>query len=164
MRAALLDEIHPGEILLDEFLKPRGIPTWEFTADAGVAPGHVSRLVRGRQPICLRTADCLGRYFGREPRYWVNFQVEYDMRIARDRLRSERQDEADKVLRTKLADALAQGESVASRGDIARERHAEGKPVYIGDPAEPGTLIRIGADGIRCRGRMINRLFVPDDA
>ena len=69
----------------------------------------------------------------------------------------------DKMLRTKLAKALARGESREEREDILKERHAEGKPVYIGHHETPGKLIQINPDGSRLSGRMINRQFVPDE-
>lgn len=72
-------------------------------------------------------------------------------------------DMSDKAVRSKLAGALAQRESVADRGDVMRARHAEGKPVYIGDPEASGKLIQIRPDGTRIRGRMIRRQFVPDE-
>ena len=71
--------------------------------------------------------------------------------------------DSDLMLRTRLANALARGESKEERGDLLRERHAEGKPVYIGHPQIPGKLIRISPDGKRVSGRMINRQFVPDE-
>lgn len=70
---------------------------------------------------------------------------------------------SDRVLRDRLANALARNESVAERSDIMRARHAEGKPITIGDPKAPGELIRIYPDGRRIRGRMVKRQFVPDE-
>lgn len=70
---------------------------------------------------------------------------------------------SDRLLRDRLANALARNESVAERGDIMRARHAEGKPITIGDPKTPGKLIRIYPDGRRVRGRMVKRQFVPDE-
>ena len=69
----------------------------------------------------------------------------------------------DKSLRRKLADELNREESVAARRDTVRERHAAGKPVYVGDPHNPGKLIQMLPDGRRIRGQMVNRKFVPDD-
>lgn len=80
--AKLLDEIHPGEILLEEFMKPMGITARRLAADIDVSPSRISELVNGRRPITADTALRLGLYFGMEPRFWMNLQAEYDMRIA----------------------------------------------------------------------------------
>ncbi|NWG31916.1 MAG: HigA family addiction module antidote protein [Rhodocyclaceae bacterium] len=86
----LLDEIHPGEILLEEFMKPLGITARQLASDIDVSPSRISEIVHGRRPITADTALRLGLYFGMEPRFWINLQAEYDMRIAirelRDRL------------------------------------------------------------------------------
>lgn len=86
----LLDEIHPGEILLEEFMKPLGITARQLASDIDVSPSRISEIVHGRRPITADTALRLGLYFGMEPRFWINLQAEYDMRVAirelRDRL------------------------------------------------------------------------------
>ncbi len=80
--AALLDEIHPGEILLEDFLKPLGITARQLAADIDVSPSRISELVNGHRPITADTALRLGLFFSMEPRFWLNLQTEYDMRIA----------------------------------------------------------------------------------
>ncbi len=77
----LLNEIHPGEILLEDFMKPMGISGRQLSADIDVSPSRISDLVRGQRPITADTALRLGIYFGMEPRFWINLQAEYDMRI-----------------------------------------------------------------------------------
>lgn len=79
--AKLLDEIHPGEILLEDFMKPMGISARKLSADIDVSPSRISEIVHGHRPITADTALRLGLYFGMEPRFWVNLQSEYDMRI-----------------------------------------------------------------------------------
>jgi antitoxin HigA-1 len=79
--AKLLDEIHPGEILLEDFMKPMGISARKLSADIDVSPSRISEVVHGQRPITADTAMRLGLYFGMEPRFWVNLQSEYDMRI-----------------------------------------------------------------------------------
>jgi uncharacterized protein YicC (UPF0701 family) len=69
---------------------------------------------------------------------------------------------ADQALRNNLAAELSREESADERQDIVRERHAAGKPVYIGDPDAPGKLIQILPGGGRIHGRMVERKFVPD--
>ncbi|MCX8145391.1 MAG: HigA family addiction module antitoxin [Azovibrio sp.] len=85
--AKLLDEIHPGEILLEEFMKPLGITARQLAADIDVSPSRISEIVHGRRPITADTALRLGLYFGMEPRFWINLQAEHDMRIAMRELR-----------------------------------------------------------------------------
>ncbi len=80
--AELLDEIHPGEILLEEFMKPMGITARRLAADIDVPPSRISEIVHGTRPITADTALRLGLFFEMEPRYWTNLQSEYDMRMA----------------------------------------------------------------------------------
>lgn len=80
--AVLLDEIHPGQILLEDFMKPLGITARQLAADIDVPPSRISELVNGHRPITADTALRLGLFFSMEPRFWLNLQTEYDMRIA----------------------------------------------------------------------------------
>ncbi|UCV30431.1 HigA family addiction module antidote protein [Ferribacterium limneticum] len=80
--AELLDEIHPGEILLEDFMKPMGISARQLAADIDVSPSRISELVHGNRPITADTALRLGLFFSMEPRFWLNLQTEYDMRVA----------------------------------------------------------------------------------
>jgi addiction module HigA family antidote len=77
----LLDEIHPGEILLKDFMKPMGISARQLAADIDVSPSRISELVKGKCPITADTALRLGLFFSMEPRFWMNLQAEFDMRI-----------------------------------------------------------------------------------
>ena len=77
-----LDEIHPGEILLEEFMKPMGISARQLAADIDVSPSRISEVVNGLRPITADTALRLGLFFSMEPRFWINLQTEYDMRVA----------------------------------------------------------------------------------
>jgi len=79
--AKLLDEIHPGEILLEDFMKPMEITARKLAADIDVSPSRISELVHGKRPITADTALRLGLFFGMEPRFWLNLQSEYDMRV-----------------------------------------------------------------------------------
>lgn len=80
--AAPLDEIHPGEILLEDFMKPLGISARQLAADIDVSPSRISELVHGNRPITADTALRLGLFFNMDPRFWLNLQMEYDMRMA----------------------------------------------------------------------------------
>jgi addiction module HigA family antidote len=89
MMTKLLDEIHPGEILLEDFMKPMGITARQLSADIDVSPSRVSDIVHGNRPITADTALRLGLFFSMEPRFWLNLQSEYDMRIAKRDLQSQ---------------------------------------------------------------------------
>ncbi len=78
--AKLLEEIHPGEILLEDFMKPMGITARQLAVDIDVSPSRISEIVHGTRPITADTALRLGLFFGMEPRFWLNLQSEYDMR------------------------------------------------------------------------------------
>jgi len=78
----LLDEIHPGEILQEEFLTPMGISGRRLAADLDVPPSRVSEILHGTRPITADTAVRLGVYFKMNPRFWMNLQTEYGMRVA----------------------------------------------------------------------------------
>lgn len=77
----LLDEIHPGEILLEEFLKPLNITSLRLASDVDVSPSRISELINGNRPVTADTAFRLGLFFNMEPRFWLNLQSEYDMRM-----------------------------------------------------------------------------------
>ena len=76
----LLDEIHPGEVLREDFMRPMGISARQLAADIDVSPSRISELVNGNRPITADTALRLGLFFGMESRFWLNLQSEYDMR------------------------------------------------------------------------------------
>ncbi|MYM25215.1 HigA family addiction module antidote protein [Duganella sp. FT135W] len=80
--AKLLDEIHPGAILLEDFMKPMGITAQRLAADMDVAPSRISDIINGKRPITADTALRLGLFFGMEAHFWLHLQSEYDIRIA----------------------------------------------------------------------------------
>ena len=84
----LLDEIHPGEILIEDFMKPMHITARKLAADIDVPPSRISEIVRGHRPVTSDTALRLGLYFNIDPRFWLNLQSEYDIRIATRNLMS----------------------------------------------------------------------------
>jgi addiction module HigA family antidote len=79
----LLDEIHPGEILLEDFMKPMKITARQIAADIDVSPSRISEIIHGARPITADTAIRLGLFFGMDPKFWLNLQMEYDMRNAK---------------------------------------------------------------------------------
>jgi addiction module HigA family antidote len=89
MKTKLLDEIHPGEILLEDFMKPMGITSRQLAADIDVSPSRISEITHGARPITADTALRLGLFFSMEPRFWLNLQSEFDMRVAQRNLQKE---------------------------------------------------------------------------
>ena len=86
MADQLLNEIHPGEILLEEFMKPMGITARQLSSDMDVSPSRISDIVNGTRPITADTALRLGLLFSMDARFWLNLQTEYDVRMARRNL------------------------------------------------------------------------------
>lgn len=76
------DPIHPGEILLEEFLKPMGISPYQLAKDIGVPQYWISEIAHGKRRITSDTALRLGRFFGMEAQFWVNLQARYDLLCA----------------------------------------------------------------------------------
>ncbi|MFI5293859.1 MAG: HigA family addiction module antitoxin [Thermodesulfovibrionales bacterium] len=78
--------IHPGEILVKEFLEPLGISQYRLAKDIGVTPRRINEIVHGRRAISADTALRLSQFFGMEAQFWMNLQSRYDMEVTRDRL------------------------------------------------------------------------------
>ncbi|HMK56294.1 MAG TPA: HigA family addiction module antitoxin [Dissulfurispiraceae bacterium] len=78
----LLEPIHPGEILLEEFMKPLGISINRLSRDISVPPGRISAIVNGKRAITADTALRLSRYFGTSPEVWMGLQADYEIRTA----------------------------------------------------------------------------------
>ena len=74
--------IHPGEILLEEFLIPMGISQNKLSLDLRVPAPRINAIVRGKRSISADTALRLGRYFKMEPQFWLNLQSNYDLGVA----------------------------------------------------------------------------------
>ena len=79
----LLDPIPPGEILLEEFMRPLDLSATQLARDIDVPPGRITEIIKGKRAITADTALRLGKYFGVSPEIWLNLQVDYDMRVAR---------------------------------------------------------------------------------
>ena len=86
--AKLLEQIHPGEILLEDFMKPVGISARQLASDIDDSPSRISELLNGQRPVSADTVLRLGLFFGMEPRFWLNLQSEYDIRVADRELRA----------------------------------------------------------------------------
>ncbi len=78
--------IHPGEILVAEFLEPMGITQYRLAKDIGVTPRRINEIVHGRRAISADTALRLSHVFGMEAQFWLNLQSRYDMETAREKL------------------------------------------------------------------------------
>jgi antitoxin HigA-1 len=83
-----LAPVHPGEILIEEFLKPLGLSQYRLATDISVSPRRVNEIVHGKRAITADTALRLARYFGNSERFWLNLQARYDLEIEKDRLGS----------------------------------------------------------------------------
>ncbi len=83
---AKLEPIPPGEILVEEFLKPLGISQNRLARDIGVPPPRINAIVQGKRAITADTALRLGRYFGMEPEFWMHLQARYELDLEIDAL------------------------------------------------------------------------------
>jgi len=84
--ATRMKPMHPGEILMEEFLRPMDLTQYRLARDIGVQPTRINQIVKGRSGISAGMALRLGRYFGTSARFWMNAQAHYDLEVARDRL------------------------------------------------------------------------------
>jgi antitoxin HigA-1 len=78
--------IHPGEILLEEFLNPMGISQYKLAKDISVHPRRINQIVHGKRSISADTALRLSKYFGQSERFWLNLQARYDLEVEKDKL------------------------------------------------------------------------------
>ena len=82
----MLSPIHPGEILLEDFMKPLGLSQYRLAQDIGVTPIRISQIVHGKRAITVDTAMRLARYFGTSAAVWLRLQVRYDLEVAETEL------------------------------------------------------------------------------
>ena len=86
MPRSRLSPVHPGEILLEEFLKPFEISQYRLAREISVPPRRINEIVRGLRSISADTALRLARYFGTSERFWLNLQTRYDLEAEKERL------------------------------------------------------------------------------
>jgi addiction module HigA family antidote len=86
MPSKRLAPVHPGEILLEEFLVPMEISQYRLAKDISVSPRRINEIVHGQRSITADTALRLSRYFGTSERFWLNLQTGFDLEVERDRL------------------------------------------------------------------------------
>ena len=81
-----MDPVHPGEVLLEEFLKPLDISQNRLALDIGVDSRRINEIVHGKRSITADTALRLAKYFNTSPEFWMGLQIDFDLDIASDRL------------------------------------------------------------------------------
>lgn len=86
MRTNKMPPVHPGEILMEEFLTPMGISQYRLSRDISVPPRRINEIVHGNRSVTADTALRLGRYFGISPQFWLNLQAHFDLEQEQDRL------------------------------------------------------------------------------
>ena len=86
MPARLLDPVHPGEVLAEDFLKPMELSQRELAQDISVPARRISELIHAKRRVDAEMALRLGRYFGTTARFWLNLQTAYDLDTEQDRL------------------------------------------------------------------------------
>ena len=86
MRTEKMRPVHPGEILMEEFLTPMGISQYRLSRDISVPPRRINQIVHGTRSVTADTALRLGKYFGVSPQFWMNLQAHFDLERERDSL------------------------------------------------------------------------------
>ncbi len=81
-----LSPIHPGEVLLEEFIKPMGLSQNRLAIDIGVDARRINEIVLGKRAVTADTALRLSRFFGNSPQFWLGLQSQYDLDVAEDQL------------------------------------------------------------------------------
>ena len=84
--ARKLAPVHPGEVLLEEFLKPMDISQYQLAKDISVPPRRINEIVLGKRTVTADKALRLSRYLGTSERFWLNLQARYDLQVEKDRL------------------------------------------------------------------------------
>lgn len=86
MAEKLYPPIHPGEILMEDFIEGFGITQHRLAVSIGVPPRRINEIVHGKRGITADTALRLGKYFGIEPQFWLDLQSRYELELAEDRV------------------------------------------------------------------------------
>ena len=102
MTEKIIQPVHPGEILAEEFLKPLKVSQYRLAKDINVPARRINEIVHGKRSITADTALRLSRYFGLSERFWLNLQSRYDLETEKDRLGGRIEEEV-KVLERKTA-------------------------------------------------------------
>ncbi len=86
MTETVMPPVHPGEILIEEFLSPLSVSQYQLAKEIGVPARRINEIVHGQRRISVDTALRLARYFGTSELFWTNLQTRYDLEIEKDRL------------------------------------------------------------------------------
>jgi len=81
-----LEPVHPGEVLLEEFLKPMQLSQNQLARDLHVSPRRINEIILGKRAMTADTALRLARYFGMSPKFWLGLQMDYELDVETDRL------------------------------------------------------------------------------
>jgi addiction module HigA family antidote len=81
-----LAPIHPGEVLMQEFLKPLGLSQHRLALEIGVDPRRINEIALGKRSVTANTALRLGRYFGTSAEFWLGLQSQYDLDVEEDEM------------------------------------------------------------------------------
>ena len=159
MKSKKMPAIHPGEILLEEFMKPYGLSQYRLAKDIGVHPRRINEIVQGKRAITANTALRLARYFCTTAEFWLGLQSDYDLKVERNKAG----DSLDEEI-TPLAAALRHIiESEATLGALVNTGEVATAPVdrcyYCGNPVAPGQVIL----EVRQQGRSRIVQSVPGD-
>ena len=100
MSQSKLPPVHPGEILLEDFLNPLGVSQYRLAKDIHVPPRRINEIVHGKRAITAGTALRLARYFGTSERFWLNLQAHFDLETEKDRLGDRLEKEVSVLART----------------------------------------------------------------
>ena len=85
----ILSPIHPGEVLMEDFMKPLGLSQYRLAKDISVTPIRISQIVNGQRAITVDTAMRLARYFGTSAEVWLHLQIRYYLEVAEKQLRKQ---------------------------------------------------------------------------
>lgn len=102
MSESKLQPVHPGEVLLEEFLKPLGMSQSRLALDISVHPRRINEIVLGKRSVTADTALRLARYFGNSPQFWLGLQMEYDLDVTEEESGSR----LDREVRSFIAQAV----------------------------------------------------------
>jgi len=95
--------LHPGTILLEEFLQPMGLSQYRLAKDTSVPARRINEIVHGKRSITADTALRLGKFFNMTPQFWMNLQSRYDLEVAEDNLLGRLEDEVHVYQTTQAA-------------------------------------------------------------